>query len=91
MMKKMTLTNKIRKLLMKVDIVENNNGIRRFEFTTKDFIKGKEFEIIGIRDKGAPYYNIIFYNKTNKQFYGYIIEDKDNIEKNMILKKVKRG
>ncbi len=87
-MKKIQETKKIKALLMKIKL-RKVNGTKRFTFTTTQLLKNKTVEVVGVQDRDHGQYHIVFYNKTDKKFYGTLTKPASEIEgsKNVVLQK----
>ena len=82
------LEKKIRDLLMKIKL-KNVNGVNRFTFITEELLVGKKVEVVGVKSLDKKVYHIVFYNKTDKEFYGYITKSAKEMEsgKNVVFQK----
>ena len=75
---------------MSIDLREIN-GVKRFTFITTDLIENKTVEVVGVKDMKESIYHVVFYNKTDKEFVGYLTKSAKEVErsKNVVFRKKK--
>ena len=78
---------------MRTKIKENKNGVKRFKFVSEELVPGRSIEVVGIKDKDSKNYQVVFYDKTFKRFYGYLTISAKELEgkKNVVSEPTKEG